>query len=286
MENKLNPLQIFQSAGIADSFLPVDFGMKDVLFWRVPELLEKNAENKRAKEVTPGPQGKEHEFYQKRRDAFKAYTKQNMLSYVGDKMKLDPDHRDLYFKVFKLIENSSMGRIGAHLAGLYLDCSKVPQLFELPIEEQERIVDNNLVLANVACIYAGFAENFDEDGCEQAKKLFEETKNLIANPKIHLKPLFLIGIGKKDENGYTRIVEELRYAEDDKNLVLEPNETKFTLQADLVNQFNAIANKKETSLNSNSLGSMLWMQRIVVKNAESKQRQQKTKKQQVKALGE
>lgn len=282
MERKLTPLDIFQSEGLADSFLPVDFNNKNVLFWRVPELLEKNIENKRTADITG------IDLRADRRKANLNYIKESMQGYVNKKIKDKPEYSILEDNLNYLFENSGVGRIGSHLAGLYIDYSKIPELFELPPKEAKRIVDNNLVLANVACIYSAFVENkvdkskyqnlksYEEANqrCEDAKTLFNSTLNLISEKNVHLIPVFCVATVTVE--GDKEVVERGYFGDDGKKLELEANQEKVTLQKDLMKQFDEIRNKDRTRL---SAYDMFLIQQTCINNVKNELKKQNKQEQ-------
>lgn len=265
MEQKLTPLAIFQSYDLADSFLPVDFNKENVLFWRVPEFLENNTENKRVDDITNtlifvNEKGEKSTLRTERRKRNLDYINASMMGYVNKQIKEKPEYGVIKDNLIYLFMNSGTGAIGSHVAGLYLDFSKIPKLFELPPKEAKRIVDNNLVLANVACLYSAFvqnklqeskykeSQNYEEANrfCEEVKTLFNITLDLMSKPNVHLTPVFCI-VTVTNENGKKK-AERSYFCDDGKKLELEDNQEKVTFQKDLLNQLVEIDSGKKLKL--------------------------------------
>lgn len=291
MEKMLNPVQVFRSREISKkvameklknsneqvaskeifkietTFLPVEFDDPNILFWRVPDLLENNEKNLPVYDITPGEDVDELGFFNLRSGTMASYIEQYVKpeinkAYEDDESPVSTSRLYYHYtNLIRLLETSGGKRVGAHLAGLYFDCSKLNDLLKLPFEERERIVDNNLVLANVACMYAAYAENHDTANCQDAKELFKRTLALVGNPKVHIKPLCCMIALKKteieDENGKKVIKTEYDHSKKNYKIddpTLKPNELiekKISIAEDLKSQYDNVAEKKEKKLNPN-----------------------------------
>lgn len=215
MERLKNPLEIFRAAGLPNEFLPIDYKKKDILFWHVPALLEENKNNYPTYYVTTKEEGSKniHEFYENRCDAMTKYIEKNDIKvrmiqksknqrWREDGSITGEELRDFYEKYQCLLESSSMGRIGCHLSGLYVDFQKLEDIFDLSFKEANRVLDNNLSLANLALIYSAYTENLENsDVSNKAKELYKKAFNFVNNnPRAHLKPLFFNGKDIVEDN--------------------------------------------------------------------------------------
>ncbi len=177
-------------------FVPVDYKQKNNLFWHVPAFLENNDKNERLTQITATEENKENgeegnAFRRARLKAVTDYTNDVVFPAFDEKVEflwLGQEKRyDVIAKAEQLIVRSQYN-FGYGQSGLYLDYNKLLNLLSdnVPIEQAEKIIDNNLFLGNMATYYVSLVNDGKVQSlCDNAKVNYEKTLNLMQNDKTH-----------------------------------------------------------------------------------------------------
>ena len=199
MQKKFNnPAKLFEfEQGLFEgeqSFVPKPIEQNNVLFWHVPEFLEKNSKNDKLTKITASDENEEgNNFRIRRLDKIIEYTNSEIypeFDKITENLWLnEPKRVELIKKAEQLLVRSQCN-VGYHQAGLYLDYNKFFELLDdkVPFKEAEKIIDNNLFLGNMATFYAILTNDRHEfDVCEKAKQKYKQTLELMQNRDVHFK---------------------------------------------------------------------------------------------------
>lgn len=180
-------------------FLPVAYDNKSILWWHVPEFLEQNTQNKTVEELSS------RTFWVTRRRQMEKYFDDEILELIEDKFRSDlwtrkgessdklgyipeDDRAQLFDEMKYLAGHSCNGRYGFHAAGLYLDFERFKKLFNKPVKEVMRVVDNNMFLGDMATFYLASLENKEpKEKCEMLKKEYLRAYKLACQQGVHLR---------------------------------------------------------------------------------------------------